>query len=57
MYKLSIEQSGYNHIEFEFDNLRDLLAFMEDAMKHCSKETTFSFENTVGTGVKHNETL
>ena len=48
MYTLIIEQDVISRTEFEFDNLKDLLTFIEDARKHCSKKTTFSFEFTEG---------
>jgi hypothetical protein len=51
MYKLVIEQPRYNKVELVFENLKDMFCFMEENMKHCEKETTFSFEKTINEGV------
>lgn len=48
MYTLFIEQENYNRVSFAFDNLKDLLTFIEDVRQHCGKQTTFTFEFTEG---------
>ena len=44
MYKITITASGYNSIEFVFDNMNDAAEFMRTAMKNAVSER---FECTV----------
>ena len=38
MYKIAITASGYNSIEFVFDNMNDAAEFMRIAMKNVVSE-------------------